>query len=651
MEQNGGRYGAGFIRAEMDIDPKAWFLTSHFVGDEVMPGTLMYEGCLHTLRTFLLTLGWVAQAQTHHWQPVVGLAASLKCRGQVTKNTKTVAYEIHIRRLDFLPNTQGDAPQPFAVAEAIMLADNRPIVEVKNMNVRLSGPANFPLQENPSHPLGQKLSVKAPPAKDGGLIFDKSKLLALATGRPSEALGAPYARFDHGEFVARLPRPPYDLVDEVKIITGRPYETIIGSEVLATVTIPADSWLFKEAGGREPSLPYAALNEVALQPCGFLAAFMGSALPFDFPMYFRNLGGEAIVYGHVFPNMVIETTARLTKTSRMGEMIIQHYKFSCVCAGQKLYEGTTHFGFFSASNLARQSGLTGPNLPHFPRVNPHDFSPYPQGEPWPSNRLRMVDEIYLNPKGGASASGMALAKTKVNPAAWFFEAHFYQDPVWPGSLGLEAFLQVAKVVAKQRFCPGAIDNQIKWLAPALGSKHSWAYRGQITNNKKEMTIALEVKSIDEARKLIEVSGVLSVDNLPIYEMTNFWLGLDLGEKKPTHLFSFVDNQAGVSPENHHITPQTILAWRKKKGLSQGQLAQLMGVTPIYVSLMERGKRNISPPMAEKLALIFSDDSPVLGTSFPVDGKILPKGTLKNRRKDNEMAASILTSEQLRKMRL
>ncbi len=36
----------------------------------------------------------------------------------------------------------------------------------------------------------------------------------------------------------------------------------------------------------------------------------------------------------------------------------------------------------------------------------------------------------------ASCSGT----TRVDPAAWFFQAHFLDDPVWPGSLGLESLL-------------------------------------------------------------------------------------------------------------------------------------------------------------------------------------------------------------------
>ncbi|MEK7743745.1 MAG: type I polyketide synthase, partial [Elusimicrobiota bacterium] len=57
LDPAGGRWGLGLIRAEADIHPDDWFLTCHFIDDQVMPGTLMYECCMHTLRIFLMRMG------------------------------------------------------------------------------------------------------------------------------------------------------------------------------------------------------------------------------------------------------------------------------------------------------------------------------------------------------------------------------------------------------------------------------------------------------------------------------------------------------------------------------------------------------------------------------------------------------------------
>ena len=59
LDPIGGRYGLGLIQAKADIHADDWFLTCHFVDDMVMPGTLMYECCAHTLRIFMQRMGWI----------------------------------------------------------------------------------------------------------------------------------------------------------------------------------------------------------------------------------------------------------------------------------------------------------------------------------------------------------------------------------------------------------------------------------------------------------------------------------------------------------------------------------------------------------------------------------------------------------------
>jgi len=40
LDEEGGEYGKGMIRAEFDIKPDAWFFPCHFIGNEIMPGCL-----------------------------------------------------------------------------------------------------------------------------------------------------------------------------------------------------------------------------------------------------------------------------------------------------------------------------------------------------------------------------------------------------------------------------------------------------------------------------------------------------------------------------------------------------------------------------------------------------------------------------------
>ena len=52
---------------------------------------------------------------------------------------------------------------------------------------------------------------------------------------------------------------------------------------------------------RPEDMPFAVLLEVALQPCGWLAAYLGSALTSATDLSFRNLGGTATQYEDVTP--------------------------------------------------------------------------------------------------------------------------------------------------------------------------------------------------------------------------------------------------------------------------------------------------------------------------------------------------------------
>ncbi len=68
----------------------------------------------------------------------------------------------------------------------------------------------------------------------------------------------------------------------------------------------------------------------------------------------------------------------------------------------------------------------------------------------------MIDRIErFVPDGGPHGLGFIEGRKVVDPEEWFFKAHFYQDPVWPGSLGLEAFLQLLKVAAVEYWPDGS----------------------------------------------------------------------------------------------------------------------------------------------------------------------------------------------------
>jgi 3-hydroxymyristoyl/3-hydroxydecanoyl-(acyl carrier protein) dehydratase len=468
-----------------------------------MPGTLMYECCLHTLRIFLLRLGWIVG---EGWEPVPGIASQLKCRGQVTETTQRVTYEVVIKE-------RGYRPEPYVVADALMYADGKPIVEITNMCLRLKGTDRETLTAAWNR--GQRGAPR--------VLFTSDQILAFAIGKPSQAFGDRYRIFDEGRFIARLPGPPYQFLDRIVHLEAEPWKMVAGGIVEAQYDVPCDAWYFEAE--RSDVMPYAVLLEVALQVCGWLAAYIGSALTSDQDLCFRNLGGTA---GPVTPvrrdSGTLTTRVKITQVAHSGGMIIQHYDFEVSSGAGSVFAGKTMFGFFSPAALRQQVGireaqLYSPSTEERARGSSLD---YPRMAPYPDARMRMVDCIELFvADGGPAGLGFIQGSTEVDADAWFFKAHFYQDPVWPGSLGLEAFLQLLKYVAQQAWP----EMSLATFLATPGPSHTWVYRGQVIPTCGRVQVQAVLTKRDDESHQLTADGYLSVDGLPIYQMKDFSLRL------------------------------------------------------------------------------------------------------------------------------
>jgi 3-hydroxymyristoyl/3-hydroxydecanoyl-(acyl carrier protein) dehydratase/malonyl CoA-acyl carrier protein transacylase len=507
LDPDGGRFGVGLIRAEMDIEPEAWFLTCHFVDDRVMPGTLMYECCLHTLRIFLLRRGWVASDRPIVTEPIPGVASRLKCRGQVTGATRTVTYEVTLKELGF-------RPEAYAIADALMYADGKPIVEITNLSLRLTGLDRETVRATWSEANSKRPGTARP------VPFGTDRILAFAIGKPSDAFGEPYRIFDQGRVIARLPGPPYQFLDRITLIEAEPWRMVEGGVIEAEYDVPPDAWYF--AADRQPAMPFAVLLEVALQPCGWLAAYIGSALTSPVDLSFRNLGGSAELLEEIGADAgTLTTRVKIARVSRSAGMIIQGYDFTVSRAGRPVYRGETTFGFFPKEALANQVGLRDeiayqPDPAEQARTEAFDF---PHSPPMPDERWRMIDRVDdLILDGGPRGLGFVRGQKAVNPEEWFFKAHFYQDPVIPGSLGLESLLQLLKALALRRW--GA-----EKFVMMRGGRHAWLYRGQVIPTSRNVTVTAVVTRRDDAARQLTADGVLTVDGRAIYKMKDFTLGV------------------------------------------------------------------------------------------------------------------------------
>ncbi|MBI3828688.1 MAG: type I polyketide synthase [Planctomycetes bacterium] len=520
LDPKGGRFGLGQIRGEADIHPDDWFLTCHFVDDKVMPGTLMYECCMHTLRIYLLRMGWVCERAGVAIEPVPGVSSGLKCRGQVIETTKKALYEITLKEI-------GYGPEPYVIADALMYADGKPIVEMTNMSLRMSGVTRAQIEalwkkDASATANAEAVFLRLPPpsAEKKRAVYPYERILAFAVGKPSEAFGEPYKVFDAERVIARLPGPPYQFLDRITAVHAEPWKLIPGGEIEAQYDVPPDAWYFMANRGN--GMPFSILLEVALQPCGWFAAYIGSALTSENDLSFRNLGGSATQFLPVRPDSgTLTVRVKVQKIASSSGMIIQTFDYEVHAAAGLVYKGDTYFGFFSKKALSQQVGIRDAKVyaaPEAERARSLPAALFPGESPYPSEQLRMLDRITcFVPDGGPKGLGFIEGTLPVDPSAWFFKAHFYQDPVIPGSLGLESFLQLVKHAAMARWGGRVAKLQM------LGSPHRWVYRGQVIPADKRVTVQAVISEIDDKSRTIRADGFLSVDGRVIYQMNDFTL--------------------------------------------------------------------------------------------------------------------------------
>ena len=126
---DGGKYGKGFIRAELDIDPDLWFFQCHFLGDPVMPGSLGVDALWQLVGFFM---GWLEK-------PGRGRAlgsGAVRFSGQVTPKVKKITYCIDMRRVIGRKLVLG-------TGDGVMLADDRPIYTAEDLRVGLYDAADL----------------------------------------------------------------------------------------------------------------------------------------------------------------------------------------------------------------------------------------------------------------------------------------------------------------------------------------------------------------------------------------------------------------------------------------------------------------------------------------------------------------------------
>ncbi|MEM9820063.1 MAG: PfaB family protein, partial [Bacteroidota bacterium] len=533
VDLRGGAYGLGLIIAEKDLHPDDWFFPCHFRDDEVLAGSLQAEGGGNLLRFFMLMLGLQRLTKDARYQPVFDLPQKVRCRKQVTPKDTKLVYRLEIKKIGLVPN-------PYVIGDLEIISNDVVTVHFENLGLQLRE------KSNPRY-LEQEKGTEVNPRSEGALMNEKD-ITTFALDNLSECFGPEFAVYD-GRTVSRQPNTDLQLISRILKIDGQRHQFKQPSTIYAEYDVPQNAWYYEQNSSL--TMPYSVLMEIALQPCGLLGAWLGSTLQFpEQNLYFRNLDGTGemleLPAGTDFRGKTISNKAVLASSVALGGTILQNYTFECSVDGQVFYRGKSSFGFFPGEALASQVGLdNGQSVAPWYRQQGLSSGNYmqikldslygkmklfkaPAEKPHyrlAGHQLTFLDQLIIAKNQGEHGLGYVYAQRKVRTYDWFFTCHFYQDPVMPGSLGVEAILEAMQVFAIQQDL--AKDMKNPRFVQLANHTTNWKYRGQILLHSEQMQLEVHFKSIETINGQIQLlaDAYLWNGEMRIYQVSDLGLGI------------------------------------------------------------------------------------------------------------------------------
>jgi 3-hydroxyacyl-[acyl-carrier protein] dehydratase/trans-2-decenoyl-[acyl-carrier protein] isomerase len=136
----------------------------------------------------------------------------------------------------------------------------------------------------------------------------------------------------------------------------------------------------------------------------------------------------------------------------------------------------------------------------------------------PRDNMLMVDRItHISSEGGKYDKGEIIAELDIHPDLWFFDCHFYEDPVMPGCLGVDALWQLLGFFLGWRGNPGR--------GRALGAGEI-KFTGQVLPSASKVVYRIDVKRVVERKLIMGIAdGSVEVDGRGIYTAKDLRVGL------------------------------------------------------------------------------------------------------------------------------
>ncbi|MCO6011001.1 hypothetical protein NE236_39195 [Actinoallomurus purpureus] len=518
IDRRGGPRGLGRVSAVKEIRPDDWYFACHFPGDPVMPGFMVLEGATQVLQVYALSLGLHLVLPDAEFQALPGRRMSLTFRGQVTPDVDRIRFEADITEITLLP-------RPTLVGDVTVYLGDQPITVIRDFGLQIREKPGVPVGPEaggrPRSFLGRR-NAKGEPA-----LLNELHLAHFAKGDLAVAFGPEFEVYE-GRQAIRLPNGDFQFVDRIMEVRGERGAARDGASSVMEYDFAADGWYHQDRS--QADISNCVLMETSLQAAVSTGYLLGGSLETpELDLCLRNLGGRATLLREVdLRGRTLRQETELLSHQRVGDTLLQNYRYRSLVDGEVFYEGESLFGYFTAEAMAAQRGLDdGTYVPPWldsqrqepggwdGEVRKVDLARHPR-----IPHLRMIDEAEIAMAGGEHGLGYLRGRKTIDPADWYFACHFHGDPVMPGSLGVEALYEGLQILTVELGLTDSMAEPVFGIVP--GVPLDWKYRGQILPDDGEMLLDVHLKRVDrrDDRLIVVGDGSIWKPGLRIYEVTD-----------------------------------------------------------------------------------------------------------------------------------
>ncbi|MGW2725034.1 beta-ketoacyl synthase N-terminal-like domain-containing protein [Streptomyces sp. NPDC001492] len=440
--------------------------------------------------------------------------------------------------------------------ETLLDRTQAPVDRPAPRNHRPVAPASAPAA------LPQQPPAQEPPTVHEGVIWDEAALLEFATGSVAKVFGPDFAEIDTYGARVRLPAPPYHFVTRVTELDARP-GVLEPSRITTEYDVPEDAW-YAVDGGVPPAVT------VESGQCDLLlVSYLGIDFRNKGERVYRLLDSSLIFHGGLpTTGQTLRYEISIDRFVHQGDTTIFFFSYHCYADGELILElKDACAGFFSKRELetplgvvlsdkdrARRAALPKGTFKPLAyarkhRLDAHDLELLAQGRPGevfgpdhaqdpginpalrlPDERLRMVDEVTIDRKGGPCELGSIGAVKRLQPDGWYFTCHFPDDPVLAGSLIAEGAVQLLQIYLLHQGMHLTLPDAR--FQTVTGRRIDVQVRGQVTPKDAEIRYEVEVTELTLLPRPTVIADVLvHLGDKPVVRMQN--LGLQIVEKPGT----------------------------------------------------------------------------------------------------------------------